>query len=60
MINQITEFDIHALIDNELCWDEEKRVRDQVFSDPAALKKYQNLKNQKKLLNLLWYIDEVN
>ncbi len=49
----ITDYDIQALIDNELKWEEEKRIRSFINSNPTALKRYTELKEQKTLL-LKW------
>lgn len=46
----ITDYDIQALVDNELDWEGEKNVRDHVARNTYAAQRFQDLKNQKQLL----------
>lgn len=46
----VTDFDIQALLDNELDWEEEKRVRDYIHNNPNAMRRYKQLYDQKKAL----------
>lgn len=48
----VTDYDIQALIDNELDWESEKRVRLHLEHNPHAKKYYDDLVHQKKLLRL--------
>lgn len=50
----ITYYDIQALIDNELEWEEEKRVREAVRYNSQFMKRYNELKNQKALMQFWW------
>ena len=50
----ITDMDIQALVDNQLDWEEEKRVRRHLFQSPDAQRRYEDLRNQKQLLQLWW------
>ncbi|MCE7887570.1 MAG: hypothetical protein DYH13_08755 [Alphaproteobacteria bacterium PRO2] len=50
----ITDFDIQALVDNELGWEEEKSVRAHIESDPDARHRYEELIRQKRLLLEWW------
>ena len=49
----VTDLDIQALIDNELEWEEEKRVRAFIANNACAKKRYEELKEQKNLI-LKW------
>ena len=46
----VTDFDIQALIDNELDWEEEKRIRAFIEHNTCAKKRYDELKEQKALI----------
>ena len=46
----ITDYDIQAFIDNELDWEQEKRVMQYIESNYTAKKRYEELLNQKKIL----------
>lgn len=50
----ITDFDIQALVDNELHWEHEKMVLSFLETDSAAQKRYQELCKQKNLLKRWW------
>ena len=52
--NKITDYDIQALIDNELEWEDQKNVLDHIENDLEASKRYKELKAQKELINR-WY-----
>jgi hypothetical protein len=54
---QTGDFDIQALVDSQLGWEEEKRVWQDVENDPALTRRYQELVSQKKLL-LQWWAEE--
>ena len=49
----ITEFDVQALVDSHLPWEEEKRVLRGIRSDPALQAYYKQIVAQKKLL-IFW------
>jgi len=46
----ITDYDLQALIDNELDWEDQKHVLDHVERNPEAKKRYEELKAQKEAL----------
>lgn len=48
----VTDYDIQALIDNELDWESEKRIRTHLKHNPAAKRYYEDLMHQKRLLRL--------
>lgn len=50
----ISEMDIQALVDNELTWEDEKRVRAYIASDARAKATYEMLRRQKVLLKEWW------
>lgn len=50
----ITDFDIQALVDNELNWEQEKLVRSFIDADPKAKAKFELLRSQKMLLQNWW------
>ncbi len=50
----ITDFDIQALVDNELGWEEEKRVWAYIETMPDATRRYKELLTQKRLLQEWW------
>ena len=50
----ITDYDIQALVDNELSWEEEKRIRAHVVSNPDAHRRYKELCRQRNLLKDWW------
>lgn len=53
-LKDITDYDIQALIDNELDWESEKLVRQHIAADHHAAKRYRVLKEQKNLLKSWW------
>ena len=50
----ITDYDIQALVDNELTWEDEKRVRAHLKNNPEAEKRYQELMLQRKSVRGWW------
>ena len=46
----VSDMDIQALVDNELTWEDEKRVRAFLAADPKAKARYEMLRRQKLLL----------
>lgn len=52
--NPINELDVHALVDSQLTWEEEKRVRKEIENNPFLRKEYTKLMEQKKLLSMWW------
>ena len=50
----VTDYDIQALVDGELEWEEEKRVRAYISSNWQALQRYHELVDQKNLLKKWW------
>jgi hypothetical protein len=48
----ITDFDIQALIDNELDWEREKLVRSQIQESVTLKKQYQELIKQRDTLKI--------
>ena len=50
----VTDFDIQALIDNELDYETEKTVMSYLDKDVKAKERYDTLKRQKKLLQEWW------
>ena len=52
MKKYITDLDIQALIDGELAYDDEKRVRRYLKDDEQAFEYYIKLKTQKERLQL--------
>ncbi len=50
----LTDFDIQALVDNELPHEEEKAVRAHIQADPDARRRYNELCHQKRLLQEWW------
>lgn len=53
-VKNITDLDIQALIDNELDWEEEKKVREAIKYNSHFLKRYQTLIKQKQTLISWW------
>ncbi len=51
----LTDYDIQALVDNELGWEEEKLVRAYIESNHEARKRYDELMRQKSLLRKWWF-----
>jgi anti-sigma factor RsiW len=49
-LQNITDYDLQALVDNELDWEDQKAVLDHVERDPEAKKRYEELKAQKEAL----------
>ena len=54
LISNITDWDIQALIDNQLDWEREKIVRKIIFENPSFTKRYNELMMQKKSIQN-WY-----
>ncbi len=50
----VTDFDIQALIDNELGWEEEKRIHAYLSDNPTARKYYEEMVEQKDRLKKWW------
>lgn len=50
----ITDYDLQALVDNELDWEDQKHVLDYIECTPEAKKRYEELKAQKEVLQR-WY-----
>jgi hypothetical protein len=50
----ITEFDVQALVDSHLSWEEEKQVWRSIRSNPALKAYYKLIISQKKLLISWW------
>ena len=50
----VTNYDIQALIDNEMDWNERIRVYQSIMNDVVAYNTYKRLKNQKRLIQK-WY-----
>ncbi|MGB4108032.1 MAG: hypothetical protein WBK55_09610 [Alphaproteobacteria bacterium] len=50
----ITDFDIQALVDNELSWEKQKAVRARIHADPDLRRRYNELCRQKQLLQEWW------
>jgi anti-sigma factor RsiW len=50
----VSDMDIQALVDNELTWEDEKRVRAFIANDPKAKARYEMLRRQKLLLKEWW------
>lgn len=50
----ITEYDIQALVDNQLDGEAERRVQALLRDDPRLQKRYADLQSQKDLLNQWW------
>lgn len=40
----VTDFDIQALVDNELNWEQEKRVRSFIDADPKAKARFEMMR----------------
>lgn len=54
MNRAITDYDIQALVDNELGWEEEKRVRNYIDNHAWARRRYDELQEQKQSLHI-WF-----
>lgn len=50
----INDYDIQALVDNELDWEDEKRIMSAIQGDPKAVSRLQELQSQKLLLQNWW------
>lgn len=50
----VSDMDIQALVDNELTWEDEKRVRSYIAGDASAKARYEMLRRQKILLKEWW------
>lgn len=57
MGDNVTDYDIQALVDAQLDWDQEKRVWQAIQANSMYQKRYEELIQQKKLL-LAWWADE--
>jgi hypothetical protein len=55
--NQINDFDVQALVDSQLDWENEKRIWKEIEGSPALQRRYDELVKQKKLL-LQWWASE--
>lgn len=55
----ITDFDIQALVDNELSWQEEKRIMEHILKSSILKKRFEKLQRQKKLLQR-WYVSNIH
>jgi hypothetical protein len=53
----IDDFEIQALVDHQLGWEEEKRVWSEIESNPQLRRRYNELVDMKKLL-LQWWVGE--
>lgn len=53
-LKNITDFDIQALIDNELDWEEEKRIREAINYNSQFMERYNILQKQKILIQNWW------
>ena len=58
-VNNITEMDIQALVDNQLEWETAKNVLHFIDQTLWAQKYYEQLVRQKKMLNT-WWADRMN
>ncbi len=54
---QVNDFDIQALVDSQLGWEDEKRIWKEIENNPALKRRYDELVTQKKLL-LQWWAGE--
>jgi len=54
IMTDINDYDIQALIDNELDWEDEKSIRAAIKEDATYTKRYEELKSQKTLLQNWW------
>jgi hypothetical protein len=54
---QTDDFDIQALVDSQLGWEEEKRVWSEIEANPQLRRRYDELVAQKRLL-LQWWASE--
>ncbi|GEM_PF-3043870 len=50
----ITDYDLQALIDNELEYEDQKHILDHIEQNPEMKKRYEELKAQKNALQR-WY-----
>lgn len=50
----VTEFEVEALVDSQLSWEEEKYVRQEMERNPALRAYYDQVIQQKKLLVAWW------
>ena len=55
IINAVTDYDIQALVDDELEYEEAKKIRDYVERNPGAKKRYLELFAQKNILKMWWH-----
>lgn len=60
MTNTITDFDIQALIDNELAWEEAKFVRAYIENHDWARERYEELLIQKRALQSWWTQENIH
>lgn len=51
------DFDIQALVDSQLNWEDEKKVWKAIESNPELKRRYEDLVRQKKML-LQWWAGE--
>jgi anti-sigma factor RsiW len=57
MSDEVTDYDIQALVDGQLERDEEKRIWRHIEKNSLHLRRYEELVTQKKLL-LMWWAGE--
>ena len=53
----MNDFDLQALVDSQMGWEDEKRIWKEIESIPALRRRYDELVTQKKLL-LQWWASE--
>lgn len=56
-MNTITEYDVEALVDSQLTWEDEKQVRRELESNLVLRQYYEQLLAQKKLV-IAWWTDQ--
>jgi len=54
------EAEIQALVDNELCWEREKTIREHIAADPQAKEFYEKIKHQKNIILDWWKNKRLN
>ena len=54
IMKNISDFDIQALIDNELEYDDEQRVRSAIQNDAKFIQRYEEFNNPPDLLQKWW------
>ena len=53
-MQSITDYDIQALVDNELPENKARQVRDFIKKNKSAQQRYQQLQEQQELLQMWW------